>query len=97
MNCPMCGTAISKLGRYCESCKYDFGEELFDKFMFYFGLKDELNQLTKLQNSLYAGIANVAARIQRYEEVLRNDLERLKVTKKPARKKPPLKVKKKRR
>ena len=97
MNCPKCGSAISKLGKYCGSCKYDFGEELFDKFTFYFGLKDEFNQLTKLQNSLYVGIANVAAKIQRYEEVLRNDLERLKVPEKPARKKPPVKAKKKRR
>jgi len=96
MNCPKCGTAIIKLGRYCGSCKYDFGEELFDKFTFYFGLKDEFNQLTKLQNSLYVGIANVAAKIQRYEEVLRNDLERLDVSEKPVRKKS-AKAKKKRR
>ena len=96
MNCPACGAAITKLGRYCGSCKYDFGEELFDKFTFYFGLKDEFTQLTKLQNSLYAGIANVAAKIQRYEEVLRNDLERVTISEKPVRKKP-LKAKKKRR
>ena len=96
MNCPKCGTAITRLGRYCGSCKYDFGEELFDKFTFYFGLKDEFNQLTKLQNSLYVGIANVAAKIQRYEEVLRRDLERAAVSEKPARKKPS-KVKKKKR
>ena len=96
MNCPKCGTAITKLGRYCGSCKYDFGEELFDKLTFYFGLKDEFNQLTKLQNSLYVGIANVAAKIQRYEEVLRNDLERMVISGKPARRKP-VKAKKKRR
>jgi len=87
MNCPKCGTAITRLGRHCGSCKYDFGEELFDKFAFYFGLKDEFDKLTKLQNSLYVGIANVAAKIQRYEEVLRSDLERLAVSEPPARKK----------
>ena len=42
MNCPKCGNAITKLGRYCGSCKYDFGEELFEKFTFYFGLKGSL-------------------------------------------------------
>jgi hypothetical protein len=96
MNCPKCGSAISKLGRYCGSCKYDFGEELFDKLTFYFGLKDELSKLTKLQNTLYVGIANVSAKIQRYEEVLRRDLERPVVSPKPARKKP-VPMKKKRR
>ena len=96
MNCPKCGSDISKLVRYCGSCKYDFGEELFDKFTFYFGLKDEFNRLTKLQNSLYAGIANVSAKIQRYEEVLRRDLERAPVPEKPARRKSG-RVKKKRR
>jgi hypothetical protein len=96
MNCPKCGSDISKLGRYCGSCKYDFGEELFDKFTFYFGLKDEFSRLTKLQNSLFVGIANVSAKIQRYEEVLRRDLERATVPEKPARKKS-VRVKKKRR
>ena len=96
MNCPKCATAISKLGRYCGACGYDFGEELFDKFTFYFGLKDEFDKLTKLQNSLYAGIANVSAKIQRYEEVLRGDLERAVVSPKPKRKKA-VRLKKKRR
>lgn len=96
MNCPQCGSAILKLGRHCGSCKYDFGEELFDKLTFYFGLKDEFNRLTKLQNSLYVGIANVSAKIQRYEEVLRRDLERPVVSLKPVRKKA-VKAKKKRR
>jgi len=76
MNCPGCGSAIITLKRSC-GCGYDYGEELYDKFSFYFGLKDELDKLTKLQNSLYAGIANVSLKIQKYEEVLRRDLAAL--------------------
>lgn len=74
MNCPKCRYAIVSLRRSCGGCGYDYGEELYDKFEFYFGLKEELDKLTKLQNSLYAGIANVSLKIQKYEEVLRRDL-----------------------
>ncbi len=74
MNCPRCGTAIMCLTQSCEGCGYDYGDELYDKFAFYFGLKDELDKLMQLQNSLYAGIANVSQKIQKYEEVLRCDL-----------------------
>jgi len=76
MNCPGCGSPIMSLKRSC-GCGYDYGEELYDKFSFYFGLKDELDKLTKLQNSLYAGIANVSQKIQKYEEVLQRDLQSL--------------------
>ena len=76
MNCPKCGSVIAGLGRYCTGCGHDFGEELYDKLSFYFGLKDEFEKLTKLQTSLYAGIANVSVKIQKYEEVLRRDLEK---------------------
>jgi hypothetical protein len=92
MKCPKCGGAITKTERHCGVCRHDFGVELHDKFKFYFGLKDELEKLKELQNSLYSGIANVSARMQRYEEVLIRDLKRMTVSPtspspKPARKK----------
>jgi hypothetical protein len=77
MNCPKCGNAIVIPERYCD-CGQDFGEELYDKFSFYFGLKDEFEKLTKLQNSLYVGIANVSSKIQRYEAVLTRELDKWK-------------------
>jgi hypothetical protein len=80
MNCPKCEGAITKPERYCGACGHNFGVELHDKFKFYFGLKDELEKLKELQNSLYSGIANVSARMQRYEEVLIRDLERMTVS-----------------
>ncbi len=76
MNCPQCETAVTQPVRYCSSCRYDFGEELYDKFSFYFSWKGELDKLTELQNTLYAGIANVSAKIKRYEDVLKRDLAR---------------------
>ncbi len=76
MNCPRCRSSIIKPGRYCGSCGHDFGEELEDKFEFYFSLKDELDKLTDMQTSLYSGIANVSSKIQRYEEVLIRELEK---------------------
>jgi hypothetical protein len=41
-------------------------------------LKDEFEKLTKLQNSLYVGIANVSSKIQRYEAVLTRELDKWK-------------------
>ncbi len=87
MNCPRCETSITKLVRYCSSCKYDFGKELYDKFSFYFSWKGELDKLTELQNTLYAGIANVSAKIRRYEEILNRDLARAASSPGPQRKK----------
>lgn len=77
MNCPKCGGALTNPERYCGACGHDFDAEVHDKFKFYFGLKDELEKLKELQNSLYSGIANVSARMQRYEEVLIRDLKRM--------------------
>ena len=75
MNCPKCKTAIAAPGRFCGKCGHDFGDELHDKFIFYFGLRDEFEKLSRLQNSLYAGIANVSQKVQKYEAVLQRDLE----------------------
>lgn len=75
MNCPKCGNAIESLGRFCNKCGQDFGEELYDKFSFYFGLREEFDKLTRLQHSLYSAIANVSAKIKKYEEVLDRDLK----------------------
>ncbi len=84
MNCPRCGNPILALARSCSKCRLNYGEALYDKFEFYFGLKDELEKLTKLQNSLYGGIANVSVKIQKYEAVLRRDLVALPATRKKA-------------
>jgi hypothetical protein len=98
MNCPRCDAAITKPARCCSTCRYDFGDELTDKLSFYFSWKDELGRLTELQSTLYAGIANVTAKIKRYEGVLKRDLARAQATVPPAggRKSPP-RLKKKRR
>ncbi len=87
MNCPQCETAVTKPVRYCSGCRYDFGAELYDKFSFYFSWKSELDKLTELQNTLYSGIANVSAKIRRYEDVLKRDLARA-ASPAPQRKKP---------
>jgi len=76
MNCPKCGTAISKPIRRCTGCAFNFGEELQDRFSFYFSWKEELKRLNELQNTLYAGIANVTAKIKRYEEIIERGLAR---------------------
>ncbi len=75
MDCPGCGSAITSLVRKCSTCGFDFGKELYDKFSFYYTWKDELGKLTELQNSLFAAVANVKEKIQRYEAVLKRDLE----------------------
>ncbi len=80
MKCPSCGNKITCLTRSCSGCGYDYGEALYDKFAFYFGLKNELDKLKTLQDSLYAGIANVSVRIKTYEEVLRRDLSSIPLT-----------------
>jgi hypothetical protein len=77
MNCPGCDNPIVNLRRSCSRCGYDYGPALYDKFAFYFGLKNELAKLSDLQNSLYAGIANVSQKIQKYEAVLRRELTSL--------------------
>ncbi len=79
MNCPKCGNGITSLVRRCKSCRTDFGENLYDKFAFYFTWQEELEKLKELQNSLFGAIANVSAKIRRYEAVLTRDLERLDV------------------
>jgi hypothetical protein len=86
MNCAKCGGDITKLTRRCNTCGFDFGAELYDKFAFYFTWKDELDKLTELQNSLFSAIANVSAKIRRYEEVLKCDLGRMATTPLPKRK-----------
>ena len=96
MNCPKCGNAITALVRRCTTCRTDFGEELYDKLAFYFNWKDELEKLTELQNSLFSAIANVSAKIRRYEDVLKRDLALLTIS--PARNKAkPVRAKNKRR
>lgn len=77
MNCPGCENPITNLRRSCSRCGYDYGPALYDKFAFYFGMKNELAKLTGLQNSLYAGIANVSQKIQKYETVLCRELASL--------------------
>ena len=80
MNCPKCGNAITTLVRRCTTCRTDFGKELYDKLAFYYTWKDELEKLTELQNSLFSAIANVSAKIRRYEDVLNRDLSQLKIS-----------------
>ena len=87
MNCPNCGSAISTPVRGCKTCRLDFGEELYDKFAFYHTWKDELEKLTELQNSLFAAIANVSAKMRRYEDVLNRDLALRAVSESPKRNK----------
>jgi len=87
MNCPMCGSAITTLVRYCSSCRADFGEEFYDKFAFYYTWKSELDRLMELQNSLFAAVKNVSEKIRKYEDVLRRDLATLAESSPRARKK----------
>lgn len=84
MLCPKCRSEITAPARRCASCGYDFGEALYEKFLSYFSWKDELERLTELQNSLYAGVANVSAKIQRYKDILTRDLEQAAETLSPA-------------
>ncbi len=74
MNCPKCGRAITDAGRYCVSCGYDFGDEFYNKLALYFGLKDDLAQLGKIENSLFSGIERVLSKIGEYEKLLEADL-----------------------
>ncbi len=79
MNCSRCAGEISGPGRYCSHCGHDFGKELEDKLRFFFTLKEELAKLTEMQNSLYAAIANVEAKIQRYKQVVKSELSKMSV------------------
>ena len=76
MNCPKCTMAVTKPVRRCTGCGFSFGEELQDRFSFYFSWKEELKRLNELQNTLYGGMANVTAKIKRYEEIIERDLAR---------------------
>ncbi len=76
MNCPKCKIAVTKSVRRCTGCDFNFGEDLQDRFSFYFAWKDELKRLNDLQNTLYGGIANVTAKIKRYEGIIERDLAR---------------------
>ena len=76
MNCPKCTGPVAKLGRYCARCGHDFGEELYERLSFYFGLKDELEQFSQIQNSLSSGLGKISVKLQQYEELLRQDLEK---------------------
>jgi uncharacterized membrane protein len=74
MNCPSCRSDITKPGRFCVSCGHDFGDELSNKLSFYFGLKDEFEELGRVQDSLSTGLANIFTKIQNYEKLLEADL-----------------------
>ena len=74
MNCPTCRSAITKPGKFCVSCGHDFGYELYGKLSFYFGLKDEFEELGKVQDSFSARLATIFVKIQNYEALLEADL-----------------------
>ena len=74
MNCPTCRSAITKPGKFCVSCGHDFGDELYGKLSFYFVLKDEFEELGKVQDSFSARLAALFAKIQDYEALLEADL-----------------------
>jgi uncharacterized membrane protein len=74
MNCPKCRHAVTSAGRYCVSCGHDFGEALYTKLSFYFGLKDEFEELGKVQDSFSTGLAKISEKIQNYEAFLEADL-----------------------
>src|SRR3990172_1099374 len=74
MNCPTCRSAITKPGKFCVSCGHDFGDELYGKLSFYFGLKDEFEELGKVQDSFSARLATIFVKIQNYEALLEADL-----------------------
>jgi len=93
MNCPKCNNAIVSAGSNCNLCGYAYSEELFAKLTVYFGMKNELDRLNKLQDSLYAGIANVTLKIKKYEEVLLRELNKANIP--PARRKSKAAVRKK--
>lgn len=76
MNCPKCTGPVAKLGRYCARCGHDFGEEIYERLSFYFGLKDEFEQFSQIQNSLSSGLGKLSVKLQQYEEMLRQDLEK---------------------
>ena len=54
---------------------HDFGEEFYNKLSFYFGLKDEFEELGKVQDSFSAGLAKISAKIRNYEALLEADLQ----------------------
>lgn len=76
MNCPKCTGSVTKPGRYCSRCGHDFGEEVHERLSFYFGLKDEFEQFSQIQNSLSSGLGKISVKLQQYEEMLRQDLEK---------------------
>jgi uncharacterized membrane protein len=74
MNCPKCTTLIVKQGRFCAQCGNDFGEELFERLEYYFGLKEEFKRVAALQNDLASGLKDLLHRIETYEAMLNRDL-----------------------
>lgn len=74
MNCPKCTTLITKPGRFCAACGNDFGEELYERLEYYFGLKEEFKRVAALQNNLASGLKDLLHRIENYEEMLNRDL-----------------------
>ena len=88
MNCPKCGRAITDAGRYCVSCGNDFGDELSNRLALHFGLKDDLAQLGKIENSLFSGIERVLSKIGEYEKLLEADLRSAPGSAVPGRKMP---------
>ena len=88
MNCPKCGRAITDAGRYCVSCGYDFGDELSNRLALHFGLKDDLAQLGKIENSLFSGIERVLSKVGEYEKLLEADLRKAPGSPAPGKKMP---------
>lgn len=74
MNCPKCTTLITKQGRFCAACGNDFGEELYERLEYYFGLKEEFKRVAALQNNLASGLKDLLRRIETYEAILNRDL-----------------------
>jgi uncharacterized membrane protein len=74
MNCPKCKTPIAKSARFCTGCGHDFGEVLFERINYYFGLKDEFKRVAGLQNELASGLKSLLQQIEIYEQMLSHDL-----------------------
>jgi len=65
---------IMKPGKFCAGCGHDFGEGFSDRLAFYFDLKEEVERFSAVQSNLYSGFAKLSLKVQKYEDMLGQEL-----------------------
>ena len=80
MNCPTCASPVTKAGRYCATCGYDFGADFAARLTLYLALKSEVDRIGAVQSALASGLANLALKLRDYEKMLADDAARAAVT-----------------